>query len=297
MNTALTATLRVALGVCLLATFSLPAQSPSADEIMKSSDRVYRGLFTTALIKVQLTTCRYAVKDGAIGCREKPRISVLEAVEKKWGPERKDSRSVVLVLQPVSDKGVGMLTYEYFDGGRDNDVLLYLPALGKTRRIVSGGGGNEDGGSFFGTEFFVDDNQLRKIDQYSYKLLRDDTYEGRPVWVIESTPNAKRAGKTQYSKTHVWVDKERRLIVREDIFNKAGKFYRQRLNTQYTQVDGVWIAKRQTMKNLLTQRFTVINNLSASYNREVSNELLTERSLTDVTYRERELAAIRSQGK
>ncbi len=297
MNTMVSTALRVILGISLIAPLPLLADNMGVNDIMKASDQAYRGAFTTALIKVQLTTCRYSVKGEAISCREKPRISVLEAVEKKWGSDQKDSHSIALVLQPVSDKGVGMLTYEYCNGSKENDVLLYLPALGKTRRVVSGGGGNEDGGSFFGTEFFVDDTQLRKIEQYTYKMIRDDVYEGRPVWVIEATPSAKRAGKTNYGKTQVWVDKGRKLIVREDIYNKAGKFYRQRLNTQYAQVDGVWIAKRQTMKNLLTQRISVINNLSAAYNREVPNELISERSLTDVTYRERELAALRSQAK
>jgi len=297
MKTPVSVALRLALGICLFASLPLSAESVNPDEIMKASDRAYRGAFTTALIKVQLTTCRYAVKNDAISCREKPRISVLEAVEKKWGADKKDSHSIAMVLQPVPDKGVGMLTYEYYDGDKENDVLLYLPALGKTRRVVSGGGGNEDGGSFFGTEFFVDDTQLRKIDQYTYTFLHDDVYEGRPVWVIEATPNAKRSGKTQYGKSQVWIDKERKLIVREDIFNKAGKFYRQRLNTLYTRVDGVWVAKRQTMKNLQTQRVSVISNLSAAYNRDVPNDLVSERSLTDVTYRERELTTLRSQAK
>lgn len=296
MNTIVSTAMTIALGLALAAPLSLHADTNTPDEIMKASDRAYRGAFTTALIKVQLTTCRYAVKNEATSCRDKPRVSLLEAVEKK-AADRRDSRSIALVLQPASDKGVGMLTYEYFDANKENDVLLYLPALGKTRRVVSGGGGNEDGGSFFGTAFFVDDTQLMKVDQFTYRMIGDNTYEGRPVWVIEATPNARRAAKTQYGKLQVWVDKERKLIVRQDIYTKAGKFYRQRLNSQYTRVDGVWIAKRQTMKDMATQRMSVISNLSAAYNRDVPADLVAERSLTDVTYRERELAALRSQVK
>jgi hypothetical protein len=297
MNTAFSFARKAMLGVCLLLSFSSPASDLDADGVMKASDRAYRGAFSTAIIKVQLTTCRYALKNNTIGCREKPRISVLEAVEKKRGADRKDSQSIVLVLQPVSDKGVGLLSYEYYDINKDNDILLYLPALGKARRIVSGGAGNEDGGSFFGSEFFVDDTLLRKIEQYTYKTVRDDMHEGRAVWIVESSPTTKRAARTQYGKVHLWIDKERKLIVREDIFNKAGKLYRQRLNTQYTQVDGVWLAKRQVMKNLLTQRMTVLSNVSAAYNREVPDEVMSERSLTDVTFRERALAAMRGTPK
>lgn len=295
MNTAISIALKAVLGVCLLASFPLVASDPSADEVMKASDRAYRSAFKTAIIKVQLTTCRYALKNNTIGCRDKARISVLEAVEKKRGADRKDSQSIVLVLQPVSDKGVGLLSYEYYDINKDNDILLYLPALGKTRRIVSGGAGNEDGGSFFGSEFFVDDTLLKKIEQYAYRTVRDDVYEGRSVWVVESTPTAKRTARTQYGKVHLWIDKQRKLIVREDIFNKAGKLYRQRINSQFTLVDGVWLAKRQVMKNLLTERMTVLSNLSAAYDRDVPDDVMSERSLTDVTFRERALATMRGQ--
>jgi hypothetical protein len=269
----------------------------TATDIMKSSDDMYRKAFTTAVIKVKLSTCRYVVGNGSMNCKEQPRVTVLEVGEKKWGSEKKDSRAISLVLQPVTDKGIGMLTYEYADSDRENDVLLYLPALEKVRRVVSGGDGNEDGGSFFGTEFFVDDTQLKKVDDYTYTMVGEEVQDGRPVWVIESVPTEKRSRKTQYGKSRLWVDKERKLILREDIYNRAGKLYRQRLNKDFALIDNVWIARQQTMNNLSTNRITVIQNLSAAYNKEVPDELMTERSLTDFTFKEKILATLRSHYK
>ncbi len=277
---------------CLLGARS--ASASEAMDVMRKVDDVSRRAFTTAVVKTQLSTCRYAVKDGNIACKEKPRVTLLEVAEKKVGVDNKDSRSIALVLQPISDKDVGLLTYEYFQTGRENDVLLYLPALAKVRRLVSGGDGNEDGGSFFGTEFFSDDVQLRKIDEYDFTTLRADTQDGRTVWVIESVPNAARAKKTAYGKSQLWVDQQRNIILREDIFNRAGKLYRQRLNRQVTQVEGVWMSKLQTMNNLVTHRISAIQNVSVTYNKSVPDELLTERSLTDFTFRERSLSALRT---
>lgn len=281
------------------AVLAMPATSyaMTATDIMKSSDDVYRKAFTTAVIKVKLATCRYVIGNGSTNCKEQPRVTVLEVGEKKWGADKKDSRAISLVLQPVTDKGIGMLTYEYADSDRENDVLLYLPALEKVRRVVSGGDGNEDGGSFFGTEFFVDDTQLKKVDDYTYTMIGEDVQDGRPVWVVESTPTEKRARKTQYGKSRLWVDKERKLILREDIYNRAGKLYRQRLNKEFALIDNVWIAREQTMNNLATNRITVIQNLSAAYNKEVPDELMTERSLTDFTFKEKILATLRSHYK
>lgn len=283
----------------VMAVLAMPAMSHAmtATDIMKSSDDMYRKAFTTAVIKVKLSTCRYVVAHGGMNCKESPRVTVLEVGEKKWGADKKDSRAISLVLQPVTDKGIGMLTYEYADSDRENDVLLYLPALEKVRRVVSGGDGNEDGGSFFGTEFFVDDTQLKKVDDYTYTLIGDDVQDGRPVWVVESTPTEKRARKTQYGKSRLWVDKERKLILREDIYNRAGKMYRQRLNKDFALIDNVWIARQQTMNNLSTNRITLIQNLSAAYNNDVPDELMSERSLTDFTFKEKILATLRSHYK
>jgi len=262
-------------------------------EVMKRVDDVARKSFTTAVVKTQLSTCKYDNSGAGLRCKEKPRVVVLEVGEKKYGDGNKDAKSIALVLQPITDKGIGMLRYEYYDPARDNENLLYLPALGKVRRLVSGSD-NEDGGSFFGTEFFSDDAQARKVEEYTYDILRDEPYDGRDAWVVEVTPTQQRARKTAYGKLIVWVDKERSLYLKEDIYNRSGKLYRQRLYKKYTQVDNVWVARQQTMNNLATGRITSIDNISVTYHKNVPDELLSERSLTDFTFRERNMGVLRN---
>lgn len=287
--------LRAAVVGCLIApgtSFALTGL-----DVMKSVDEVSRKNFTTAVVKTQLSTCKYRMEGGSISCKEKPRVIVLEVGEKKYGADHREARSLALVLQPISDKGIGMLTYEYAEAGRENDVLLYLPALAKVRRLVSGGEGNEDGGSFFGTEFFSDDTQMKKLEDFTYNILREEVYENRPTWVLELTPTAKRAKRTSYQKLELWIDKERKLILREDLYNRSGKLFKQRLNRQFAHIDNVWMARQQTMNNLITSRITSIDNISVTYNKEVPDELFTERSLTDFTFREKNLAILRSYYK
>lgn len=295
MKLRIAAVFRFTTIACLMA--PLPSLALDAAQIMKASDDVYRKAFATAHVKVQLSSCKYVVNNGAMSCKEKPRVTVLEAAEKKWGKDKRDARAISFVLLPVGDKGVGMLTHEYADVDRENDVLLYLPALEKVRRVVAGSDGNEDGGSFFGSEFFVDDTSLKKVDDFIYTFVRDDVQDGRPVWVIESVPTERRLKKTQYGKLHSYVDKERKLILREDIFNRSGKLYRQRLNRGFAQIQNVWLAKQQSMNNLENNRISIIQNISATYHKEVPDELLTERSLTDFTYKERILETLRGSAK
>ncbi|WP_116811140.1 outer membrane lipoprotein-sorting protein [Steroidobacter cummioxidans] len=276
---------------CLLVPLRLPAMN--GPEIMKMVDEVNRKAFSTAVVKTQLSTCKYEKSDSGIRCKDKPRVVVLEVGEKKYGGDNRDGKSIALVLEPISDKGVGMLRYEYYEANRDNENFLYLPALGKVRRLVSGSD-NEDGGSFFGTEFYGDDAQARKIDEFTYVLLREETYDDRPTWVVEVTPTAARAKKTAYGKLVVWIDQERKIYLKEDIYNRSGRLYRQRLYRKYSLIDNVWLSRQQTMNNLSTNRITSIDNLSVTYHREVPDEVLTERSLTDFTFRERNLALLRT---
>ncbi|WNO11556.1 outer membrane lipoprotein-sorting protein [Teredinibacter sp. KSP-S5-2] len=266
----------------------------NAIDVMEKVDHVNRKSFTSAAVKTKLSTCKYKVKDGGMSCKGKPRVTVLEVGEKKYGEDNLDSRSIAIVLQPITDKGIGMLTYEYYDPSKDNDVWLYLSELGKVKRLVSGSEGNEDGGSFFGTEFFVDDIALKKINDFSYKLVREDSFDDRDVWVIEATPTEARAKKTHYGKLEFWVDKERFLIVKEDLYNSNGKLFKQRLNRNFIQIDGVWIARMQTMNNFTTRRVTAIQNVSVTYNKSISDEFLTKRSLTDFTFREKNLEELRA---
>ncbi|TVZ38740.1 outer membrane lipoprotein-sorting protein [Alteromonadaceae bacterium 2753L.S.0a.02] len=262
--------------------------------IMLQVNNTNRQSFDSAIVKIQLSTCRYAVSEGRMGCREEPRVTVLEAGEKKYGDKNEDSRTITVVLEPVSDKGVGMLTYQYFEPDKDNDVWLYLSVLGKVKRLVSSEGGGEDGGSFFGTEFCVDDVALRKVYDYKYEFLREDNYKGNDVWVIESIPNEARSKKTSYGRLVTWVDKERSIPLKVNMYNKYGKLYKQHLYQQYELTHGVWISKKQTMNNVISRRVTTVNNLFVAYNKSVSDEFLTQRSLTDYAFREKQLADLRA---
>lgn len=272
----------------------LMASAITAIDVMKSVDSTSRKSFSSAVVKTQLSTCKYRMQDNAIACKERPRVTVLEVGEKKYGADNQDSRSIALVMQPVSDKGIGLLTYEYGQAGKENDVLLYLPALSKVRRLVSGSDGNEDGGSFFGTEFFVDDVQTKKLEDFTFSMVREETFENRPAWVIEAKPTERRAKRTIYDKLVLWIDKERNVILKEDLFNRSAKLFKQRLNRDYAQIDNVWISRQQTMNNLITNRITSIENISVTYNKAVPDELFTERSLTDLTFREKNLGVLRT---
>ncbi len=119
------------LVLLFLLPLGLNAQDLSPREIMERLDDNRRATSNSALSRMQLSTCKFGVRDGKITCAERPRVKSLESVGKGYGPELKDTRSVAILLEPAAERGIGMLSYNYDDGARDNETWLYLSALGR----------------------------------------------------------------------------------------------------------------------------------------------------------------------
>jgi hypothetical protein len=286
----------VVLSVSLLP-FSVSAQSaPSGKDIMIKVQKVAKESFISSVQKIKLATCKYTVSDNKVVCSEEPRNKLLESVAKNYGDDRQDSRSVSIIVEPKKEQGVGMLTYEYGKAGKDNDSWMYLPALSKVKRIASSSDSNDDSGSFFGSEFSLEDMEDVKVNEYSFQVLGEENYKGRQVWVVEYTPGAERAGKSRYSKTTAWVDKERYISLKKNLY-RQGKLYKQLTVSDIEKIDDVWVARKLTMNNLATRRMSIMNIISVAYDQEVSDEFLTTRTLEDLSFREKNMTRFRGNLK
>ena len=132
----------------------------------------------------------------AIEARPKPKTSVgtitLEITKngqtltrslKSWST---NDRSLVKFLAPADVKGSGLLTVKV---SGVNETKLYLPALGRTRRLATGGGDSSDcDGAFFGSDFSYCDLGSFELEDYSYTL----TSSANKKYTVEAKP--KRGG-------------------------------------------------------------------------------------------------------
>ncbi len=285
----------ILLIICYFPNNSVYAQT--ALEIMLKVDKVSNESFSSSIQKMKLSTCKYGIQGKKMRCLENPRIKMLETVQKKTGEKGEDSYSIAIILEPVGERGIGMLTWDYDDAEKDADTWLYFSALGKVRRIISSTEDDDESGSFFGTEFSIEDMESTNVDEYTYKILKETTYQNRPVWIIESIPKLKQARKTRYGKTIVWIDKERHITLKANLYNRHGKPYKQLTMQKIELIDNVWLAGRVTMNNLVTRRVTHMNSLSVAFNIDVPGEFLTQRTLTDHAFRERNMVQLRTHIK
>jgi len=126
------------------------------------------------------------------------------------------ARTVIVFLNPANVAGTRFLTMDTAGGG--SDQWIYLPSLGKVRRIAA----SESGGSFMGTDFSYDDisSMNRELSLDTHTLLREETLNGKSCYVVQSVP---KDNTYKYSKTVSWIDKTGFLIYKSEMYNRRGE--------------------------------------------------------------------------
>ncbi|MGD8780890.1 MAG: outer membrane lipoprotein-sorting protein [Ignavibacteria bacterium] len=94
----------------------------------------------------------------------------------------KIEKKMVRFTEPADVKDTGFLTFDYND--KDDDKWIYMPALRKTRRIIS----SENAKSFMGSEFSYADMSLPTVEDFNYKFLPDETVNGELCYTLEIVP-------------------------------------------------------------------------------------------------------------
>lgn len=276
---------------------AMPVQAAdlTAREIVQKMDDERRASTDSAFNRMKLTTCKYGKKNGKLKCVEKPRVKLLESAQINTGPDNKDSKSIAIILKPASEKGIGMLSWTYDASDRDNETWLYLSALGKVKRIAAGSDEDSEPTSMFGSEITTEDMETGKLDDYTYSILETGEYKGRPVYVVESIATPERAKKTRYSKTQAWIDAERFVALKVNMFDKQGNLTKRMQIGKLEQINDIWVARSLTMFNLVAQRLTNMKLEAITFGVDIDEAFLTQRALTDAAFRESHLQKLRLQ--
>jgi outer membrane lipoprotein-sorting protein len=130
-------------------------------------------------------------------------------------------------------------------------------------------------GSDLSYEDFMEDRKL--TDLYAARVEGEEALEGRPCWVLELTAKAEDVA---YSSRKVWVDKERFVILKEDLFAKSGKLLKRTEVKEVVPAEGRWIAKRVVFKDMLkTGEGTEFLLDEIRFNAEIPDYIFSKASL------------------
>lgn len=184
---------------------SLEAQLPDPVQLMdKSRDLTMSGNLQTT---IQLTITE---KNGSVRNRK------LNMVSKTYGETEK---RLMKFLEPADVRGTAMLIVDNKD--TPDDMWIYLPALKKTRRIVS----NEKGKSFMSSEFSNADMTSGSNTDFNIRHMPESGSNG--LWIIESKPvNDKVADEYGYSRKVTTLDKNDLKIKKIDFYNFDGTLFK-----------------------------------------------------------------------
>jgi hypothetical protein len=135
----------------------------------------------------------------------------------------------------------------------DSDQWIFLPALGKVRRIAS----SESGGSFMGTDFSYDDMSVmdRDVGLDTHTVIREETYNGTVCYVIQSIP---KNADFQYSKTLTWIDKANYRSYKRELYSKRGDLEKIMEISGYKDVQGRDAPSQTTVSTVAAGTSTTI---------------------------------------
>ncbi len=191
----------------------------------------------------------------------------------------KDTYQIIFFTEPAAVKDTAFLTYDYDDPDKDDDQWLYLPALKKTKRIAA----SDKTDSFMGSDFSYADMTEADLENYHYKLLKEDEVNGHKVWLIEAVPVSQKVIDTfGYSKSLLFVRQDNYVIVRAVLWLADSNEIKFMDVKTLDQVDGIWVAAEThmtTKKGSVTQHQTIMTRENVAFNQQLDESLFTERSL------------------
>jgi len=175
---------------------------------------------------------------------------------------------IIKFLAPADIKGSGFLSLKDEDGS--SETMIYLPALGRTRRISS----DKKSGSFFGSDFSYEDIDFagNDIDDYDYKIL--DFSDG--VYKIEVV--AKDGVDSAYDKKIIYINEER-LLPEKIEYYVDDELLKIMTIVETEQVGDYTILNKLKMETIDGGSYTTIEQSEIELDKEIPDEVFTERFL------------------
>ncbi len=184
-------------------------------------------------------------------------------------------KSLIRFLSPADVRGTGLLSINH--PGDVNENYLYLPALGRPRRLSS----EERGGSFMGSDFTYEDLSPN-IEDYNHQLLGTEELEGVEVYLIESTPlSEKVAGEVGFARKVSWIRTDYLTLVQAETRDSSDKVLKRLKVLETRRIDDeLWMPVHLEVETLEKGSRTILKYKEIDLNTGLDDSFFNIRYLT-----------------
>jgi hypothetical protein len=185
--------------------------------------------------------------------RARERALVITSITGGAGRPVPTDRTLIRFTDPADIRGTSFLVWDQPSG--DDERFLYLPSLGRVRRIA----GSEAQESFVGSDLTYEDIGGRELESYDYRLLDDQvSWKGsdgaaHPAYLLESTrkdPGAK------FPRVESLVRKDVFVVVGAKIYNKRNELQKTFEVSRLEKTGDYWTVMAMTMADQLARTRT-----------------------------------------
>lgn len=189
------------------------------------------------------------------------------------------SKEVIVFTTPKDVAGMGNLMFDYPEdengNKKDSDNWLYMPAMGKTRRIASSG--SEGEGSFMGTDFTYQDMGDRSLNKYNYTLLGEENVDGVACYKVECVSIAHTEKDPRYI---TYISKDDFIMRKAEYYDRQNALHRVLTCTDFAVIKGYTTAQKMKMENVQTGSWSLIEMKNIVYDADsVDDSIFTVSAL------------------
>jgi Outer membrane lipoprotein-sorting protein len=259
----------LALALALLASLAAgraeqsPSGSLTADAVAKQAHDRSTGRDSRMAMRMKLFDRHGRVRERALTVtslrgREAPGAS----------PSAPDGdRLLIRFTYPNDIRGTSFLVWEHPKA--DDERFLYLPSLGRVRRIA----GAETQESFVGSDFTYEDIGGRELDEYTYAFAGPDNGNGswspvpgapaKAAWRLESRRKDQSA---EFPRVVSLVLKDTFVVVAADVYNRRNEKQKTYAVRRLEPIEGIWTVMESEMADALEKTRTELGVETADYN-------------------------------
>ena len=182
------------------------------------------------------------------------------------------TKQLVEFLAPADVRGMKFLSITA--PGEEDQMWLYLPAVGSERRIA----GSAASGKFMGTDFTFEEisASAKTWEPYKPERMPDETVDGQKCYVLRLMPES---GNLPYGAVTIWIWQENVLPLRIEFFNNSKKLQKvMTFSDLKKNKSGEWQPHTIVLQDILGGSLTTVRILEMD-DRPVPDEVFTLRYL------------------